>query len=116
MEPHRTSHPFPIQPVALKILGDGILAVTLLRAGQLPPDSALMAVLVAIALALGTSSLAGVMLVRQGERQLWDITAIACLIAMAVLLVLHGALLIAALLGMLAHWRWRQVQDGQVAP
>lgn len=102
---------FPFQPVALKILGDGVLVSTLLGLSGLSPDAAATALLLGLIFGVFASSAAGVMLIRSGHREYWDITTIASLGAMAVLLVLHGAILVAGLLSALAWFRWRRVEQ-----
>ncbi|MFC7332861.1 hypothetical protein [Rhodocista pekingensis] len=103
---------FPIQPVALKILGDGVLAATIVRASDLPPDQGLWAMLLAFIIAVLASMAAGTMLVRRGQRELWDVTSVACLGAMAVLLFLNGALLVGLLMLWLAWYRWQRIEAG----
>ncbi|WP_162306056.1 hypothetical protein [Oleisolibacter albus] len=108
-------HPasFPYQPVALKIIGDGILASALLRAADLPPDAQAEAVVLALLVGLAASAAAGGMLVRSGQRPLWDITSLSCLIAMAVLVLLHGSVLFAVLLAAFAWWRWQRLTTAE---
>ena len=101
--------PFPFHPVALKILGDAVLAATLLRVATLPPEQGLGAMLAALLIGIGASAAAGTMLVRSGRQQVWDVTSVACLAAMAVMLLLHGSLLLGLLLAAFALWRWRDV-------
>lgn len=108
---HPDSRPFPLSPIALKILGDAVLAATLLRAGDLPADAQGQAVVLALLLGLGTSMAAGVMLVRAGQGLLWEITTVACLVAMTVLLALHGVLFFALMFGGIALWRWQQLKS-----
>lgn len=103
------AEPFPLQPVVLKILGDAVLAAALLRAGDLPAEQQVQAVVLALLLGMGASIAAGAMLVRAGHKGLWDITSLACLVAMAVLLTLHGVLFVALALGAIAVWRWKQL-------
>lgn len=103
--------PFPLQPVALKIAGDAILAASLLRAATLEPGQATAAVILALLVGVATSAIAGLELTRRGYRLLWDVTSVACLGAMAVMLALYGALFFALLLGIFAHWRWRRVKE-----
>ena len=106
-----TDRAFPYQPVALKLLGDAVLVATLLSAGSLPPESAVNAMVLGLVIGVFASSAAGMMLVRAGHRDLWEVTTVASLGAMAVLLVLHGALLVAGVLAALAWYRWRGVEQ-----
>jgi len=99
---------FPLQPVALRILGDAVLGATLLRVSSLPIETAVGALILAFALNFLTSGVAGATLVRAGRQDLWDITSVACLAAMGVLLLLNGSILFAAMLGVLAWSRWRR--------
>lgn len=108
---------FPLNPVALKIAGDAILAATLLRASTLDMGAeGTAAVLLALLLGIGTSAISGMQLVRIGQRQLWDVTSLACMAAMAVLLTLHGALFFALVLGAFSVWRWRQLTSASATP
>jgi len=99
----------PLHPIALKIVGDGVLVATLLRAAEMPADAALEAVLLALAIAVGAGTVSGMMLVRAGHRALWDVTSLACMAAMAIVLAVHGSLIAAAVLGALSWFRWRQI-------
>ncbi len=102
---------FPFQPVALKILGDAVLVSTLIRAVDLPPETAVNAMILGLVIGVFASSASGLMLLRAGQRELWEVVTVASLGAMAVLLVLHGAVLVAAVLGALAWHRWRRVEQ-----
>lgn len=102
---------FPYHPVALKIAGDAILAASLLRASTLEPGQGTAAVILALVLGVATSAIAGMQLVRLGQRQLWEVTSVACLGAMGVMLTLHGELFFGILLGAFAYWRWRRLEQ-----
>lgn len=109
---HQPPAGFPIQPVAMKILGDGVLAVTILRVSDLPPDQGVWALVLAFVTAVFASTASGTMLARMGQRELWEVTSVACLCAMAVLLFLDGALIVGGLMLWLAWYRWQRVLAG----
>ncbi|HYE50887.1 MAG TPA: hypothetical protein VEB20_14930 [Azospirillaceae bacterium] len=108
MAEHR-GQPLPLEPLALKVLGDGVLAATLVNAFHLPEQAGIAAILLAVLLGFGASMAAALMLVRAGMRQLWEVTSVACLGAMAFLLALHGALFVAAIVATVGWVRWRRL-------